>query len=146
MVATYGQSAEDVSHMAALGGHGNDPSHCQRDLLNMKVLNNICIPEPSPVEAWVLKQRGGITVMEKETIYYFKPSAWYNALEKQGLLHDVFGVNDIETWVCLGMFLFVRLPLCHETQTCGLFLLVQGPSITVRRASGTTSGLMIQNW
>jgi len=95
MVDTYGYAAEDVSSMAALGASGNSPAHCQRDLLNMKHFKKIHVPLPSSVEAYVLKQKGSVSTVEKELVYFFKPSDWVNSLKKAGLQDQILGSKHI---------------------------------------------------
>ena len=98
MVATYGTSAQDVTDMAQLGSSGSNPSHCQRDLFRMPQFKDIKVPKPSSVRAYVIKQKGSITAVEQEEIYFFKPSAWLKCLKEQGLVEQVLGPSPESFW------------------------------------------------
>ena len=100
MVQTCGHSASDVSKLSSICACGNQPSHCQRDLLKMDQLANIPVPEPREVEAYVFKHKGGEVTIEKSTVWYFSICDWYDALEKHGLVEQVLGpISEIaEFW------------------------------------------------
>jgi hypothetical protein len=98
MLATYGTSASDINAMARLGASGHSPQHCQENLLNLPQFKNIKVPKPSSVKAQVIKQKGSITTVEEELVYFFKPSDWLKCLQEQGLVEQVLGGDPSSFW------------------------------------------------
>ena len=98
LLATYGDSAKDVNAMARIGASGNSPQHCQENLLNMPQFKHIKVPKASSVKAQVIKQKGSITTVEEELVYFFKPSAWLRCLQEQGLVEQVLGGDPSSFW------------------------------------------------
>ena len=92
MVKTYGDlGAPDVTKLAAIGSSGNQPTHFQRDLLKIPQLKNLPVPEARKVEAYVFKNKGTQTTVEKDTIYYFSICDWWKSLKEHGLLEQLMG-------------------------------------------------------
>ena len=57
----------------------------------MPQMKALKVPKPSSVEAYVIKQTGSIATVEKEQIFFFKPSSWLECLEQQGLTGEILG-------------------------------------------------------
>ncbi len=92
MVDTFGHGAGDINKFASLGASGHCPNHIQRDLL--RSLQNLRSPTPSRVQAYVIKYKESVATMEKEWIYFFKPSDWIKCLDQHGLSDKIFGAGE----------------------------------------------------
>ena len=98
ILATYGTSAKDINAMARIGACGHSPQHCQENLLKLPQFKDIKVPKPSSVKAQVIKQKGSITTVEEELVYFFKPSSWLTCLQEQGLVEQVLGGDPSSFW------------------------------------------------
>ena len=98
ILATYGTSAKDINAMARIGACGHSPQHCQENLLKLPQFKDIKVPKPSSVKAQVIKQKGSITTVEEELVYFFKPSSWLTCLQEQGLVEQVLGGDPSPFW------------------------------------------------
>ena len=72
MTSTVRSHVNDISHMARLGACASQPSHIQRDLLNMKALRDLKAPDPSCVCAPVLLQSASRARIFRGSIYFFQ--------------------------------------------------------------------------